>query len=100
VGIFATTLTICNARRLSPAFDLVPNIGENTEHVLFFEYDPLYPGRAVLERLGKSWGISQAKAIVEEVFVAVANWKEEFAAFGVTLNDISRFGEIDEYLMR
>ncbi len=86
--------------RLSPAFDLVPNIGENAEHVLFFEYDPLYPGRATLERLGRSWGVPHAKAIVEEVFTALASWKEEFAAFGVAPNDIARFGEIDGYLLR
>lgn len=94
---------VCDAEsgwRLSPAFDLVPNIGENTEHVLFFEYDPLYPGRDTLERLGKNWGVPHTKAIVEEVFSAVANWKEEFAAFGVAPRDMARFGEIDDYLLR
>lgn len=94
---------VCDAEsgwRLSPAFDLLPNIGENTEHVLFFEYDPRYPGRDTLERLGKSWGVPHTKAIVEEVFTAVANWKDEFAAFEVAPSDMARFGEIDAYLLR
>lgn len=76
------------------------SLSTQAEHVLFFEYDPLYPGRDTLERLGKSWGGPQTKAIVEKVFTAVANWKEEFAAFGVAPSDMARFGEIDEYLLR
>ena len=40
--------------RLSPAFDLVPSIGENSEHAQFFYGDPLFPGRKNLEKLGKS----------------------------------------------
>ncbi len=94
---------ICDSRsgwRLSPAFDLIPNIGENSEHVLFFDCDPSYPGRKTLERLGKSWGVTHAKSIVEEVFSAASGWREEFSAFGVPANDTGRFGEIDEYLLR
>jgi serine/threonine-protein kinase HipA len=86
--------------RLSPAFDLVPDIGQNGEHVLFFELDPVYPGRKNLERLGRDWGVSRANRIVEEVFEAVTGWKEEFSSFGVSSADISRFSEIDDYLQR
>lgn len=86
--------------RLSPAFDLVPDIGQNGEHVLFFELDPVYPGRKTLERLGRTWGVPRADRIVEEVFAAVAGWKDEFLSFGVSSADISRFGEIDDYLQR
>jgi len=86
--------------RLSPAFDLVPDIGQNGEHVLFFELDPVYPGRKNLERLGREWGVSRANRIVEEVFEAVTGWKEEFSSFGVSSADISRFSEIDDYLQR
>jgi len=50
--------------RLSPAFDLVPNIGRNDEHVLFFDLDPIFPGRAKLEQLGRAWGVSRASAII------------------------------------
>lgn len=86
--------------RLSPAFDQVPDIGQNGEHVLFFDLDPLYPGRKKLARLGRDWGISRADRIVEEVFAAVGGWKNEFAFFGVSGADIARFSEIDDYLQR
>ena len=86
--------------RLSQAFDLVPDIGQRGEHVLFFDLDPVYPGRTNLEKLGRSWGITGAVAIVEQVFTAVAGWREEFKACGVTQGDIGRFSEIDDYLLR
>lgn len=94
---------LCDAQqgwRLSPSFDLVPNISGNSEHVLFFEYDPLYPGRAGLERIGKSWGVPHAKTIVEEVFSAVSTWREEFERFGVPTEHADRFAEIDGLLKR
>jgi serine/threonine-protein kinase HipA len=94
---------VCDGRegwRLSPSFDLVPDIGQRGEHVLFFDLDPIYPGRAKLEKLGRSWGISGAAAIVDQVFSAVAHWRREFTACGVSLKDIERFAEIDDYLRR
>lgn len=39
--------------RLSPAFDLVPNIHQRSEHVLVFEFDPGHPGRTALTRIGR-----------------------------------------------
>lgn len=84
--------------RLSPAFDLIPNIGRNDEHVLFFDLDPIYPGRSHLERLGRAWGVSRAAAIVEQVYTAVAGWRAEFSACDLSAVDIERFGEIDELL--
>ncbi len=86
--------------RLSNAFDLVPDIGQRGEHVLFFDLDAVYPGRANLERLGQSWGISAAVQIVDQVFSAVADWRQEFKACGVASKDIKRFSEIDDYLQR
>lgn len=86
--------------RLSPAFDLVPDIGQRGEHVLFFDLDPIYPGRANLEKLGRSWGITGAAAIVEQVFSAIADWRKEFMLCGVMQKDVERFSEIDDYLRR
>jgi serine/threonine-protein kinase HipA len=77
--------------RLSPAFDLVPDIGQRGEHVLFFDLDPLFPGRATLEKLGRSWGIPGATAITDEVFSAVAGWRKEFNSCGVLPNHMERF---------
>ena len=84
--------------RLSPAFDLVPDIGQKGEHVLFFDLNGYYPGRHKLEKLGISWGVSNAEKIVDQVFSATSNWKKEFAAFGVVESDILRFAEIDKNL--
>jgi serine/threonine-protein kinase HipA len=86
--------------RLSPSFDLVPDIGQRGEHVLFFDLDPLYPGRTKLEKLGRLWGISGAASIVDQVFSAVADWRREFSTGGVSQKDIERFAEIDDHLCR
>jgi serine/threonine-protein kinase HipA len=86
--------------RLSPSFDLVPDIGQRGEHVLFFDLDPVYPGRLNLERLGRTWGIAGADQIVDQVFTTVSGWREEFLKSGVTSKDIERFAEIDDYLTR
>jgi serine/threonine-protein kinase HipA len=84
--------------RLSPAFDLIPDVGRNGEHVLFFDLGACYPGRQKLENLGRSWGIRNAESVVAEVFAAVACWKEEFTGVGVPEKDIIRFKEIDAHL--
>lgn len=86
--------------RLSPSFDLVPDIGQRGEHVLFFDLDPYYPGREKLEKLGRTWGIQGAAGIVEEVFSVVVDWRKEFTAGGVPAIDIERFAEIDDSLCR
>lgn len=97
---FWMTCTRDEGWRLSPAFDLVPDIGQRGEHVLFFDLDPVFPGRANLEGLGRAWGISGAVKIVEQVFSALAGWREEYLFCGVKQNDIDRFAEIDDYLKR
>jgi serine/threonine-protein kinase HipA len=86
--------------RLSPAFDLVPNIGNRGEHVLFFDIDPYYRGRKSLAIIGRRWGIANSDIVVEQVFEAVAGWKEEFSSRGVSEADINRFREIDGNLLK
>lgn len=86
--------------RLSPAFDLLPDIGQRGEHVLSFDLHPIYPSRVKLEKLGRLWGIPGASVIIDEVFSAIAGWQEEFATCGVPPRDIDRFTEIDDYLGR
>ena len=97
---FWMTCTCDEGWRLSPAFDLVPDIGQRGEHVLFFDLEPVYPGRSNLELMGRSWGISGAVEIFEQVISAVAGWRDEYKACGVTQEDIQRFSEIDEHLNR
>jgi serine/threonine-protein kinase HipA len=84
--------------RLSPAFDLIPDVGQRGEHVLFFDLGAYYPGRNNLENLGHRWGIRNADKVVSQVFDAVHDWKEEFASARVPEEDIIRFKEIDSHL--
>lgn len=84
--------------RLSPAFDLIPDVGQRGEHVLFFDLGAYYPGRKNLEFLGHRWGIRNADKVVSQVFDALDGWKEEFANAGVPEEDINRFKEIDLHL--
>lgn len=85
--------------RLSPAFDLIPDVGQRGEHVLFFDLGAYYPGRQTIESLGRKWGIRNAENVSAQVFEAMANWKEEFICAGVTETDIRRFGDIDSRLL-
>lgn len=84
--------------RLSPAIDLIPDVGRNGEHVLFFDLGAYYPGRHNLENLGKRWGIRNAEDVVRQVFDAVAGWKDAFAVCGVPEKNIIRFKDIDARL--
>jgi serine/threonine-protein kinase HipA len=84
--------------RLSPAFDLIPDIGRRGEHVLFFDLGAYCPGRKTLEMLGKRWGIQSAESVVAQVFDALLVWKEEFAKVGVPEREIIRFTGIDSHL--
>ena len=84
--------------RLSPSFDLVPDIRRSGEHVLFFGDGPYNPGRQKLVKLGRSWGISNAAAVVDQVYEAVSCWREVYLSFGVPQIDIDTFKEIDTNL--
>lgn len=86
--------------RLSPAFDLIPDVGRRGEHVLFFDHGAYYPGRSCLESLGKRWGVRNAYGVVAQVFDAVVGWKEEFKSLGVLDKDILRFRTIDSHLQK
>ena len=81
--------------RLSPSFDLIPNVGRNDEPVLLFDQSAYFPGRSKLEKLGQQWGIHNAGSIVSQVFDTVAGWKDIFASTGVPEIDINKFKEID-----
>lgn len=84
--------------RLSPAFDLLPDIRGAREHILLFDLGGYHPGRKVLEKLGRSWGVSKSVDIVEEVYLALQQWRNLFAVFGVSDADCQRFREIDQNL--
>jgi len=78
---------------LSPAFDLLPDIGALREHVLMFDLSPHPPGPAGLATLGRKWGISGAAAICEEVQSAVVRFGEIATKNAVPSADIDRFAK-------
>lgn len=82
--------------RLSPAFDLVPDIRESREHVLLFDLSAYSPGRKALEKLGRAWGISKHKEIIEEVYCTSMHWRSYFADSGISESDSNKFGYIDK----
>jgi serine/threonine-protein kinase HipA len=77
--------------RLSPAFDLLPDVAGLREHVLRFDLDADAPGPAGLAALGRKWGVSGAAAIVDAVRNAVAQFPAVAAETGVPDTDVERF---------
>lgn len=75
---------------LSPAYDLLPDINHNREHVLGFEHSHFFPGVQTLTRMGKKAGVSKPERIVERAGQCVAGWKNEFVNFGVPRDEIDR----------
>lgn len=85
--------------RLSPAFDLVPDIGRNREHTLAIGHSRETPSRDDLVAVGKRWlgNAAKARQIVQEVVEAVSNFRaiaEQLAVASDSIqfyaNDIAR----------
>jgi serine/threonine-protein kinase HipA len=76
---------------LSPAFDLLPDIGGLREHVLMFDLSPHPPGPAGLTALGKRWGVTGAAAICEEVQSAFSYFAGVAGKYAVPGGEIDRF---------
>ena len=82
--------------RLSPAFDLVPNIGSNREHVLRIGLDNRPPGFETLLEEAKHFGIKrrqQAVGMVGEVHTAVSEWSTVFRACNVPERNAESIGK-------
>jgi serine/threonine-protein kinase HipA len=56
--------------RLSPAFDLVPDVSGRAEHTLSFQRGFSCPPRAEMIALATEWGVARAADIVEDVLRA------------------------------
>lgn len=81
---------------LSPAFDMVPNIGFNQEQVLRIGLDARPPNTETLLSEMKHFGIKrrqQAMGIISEVHVAVSKWPEVFSQYNVPETDAERLGK-------
>ncbi|MBC7293703.1 MAG: HipA domain-containing protein, partial [Thermoleophilia bacterium] len=75
---------------LSPAFDLLPDVNGNREHVLNFDLNPTIKPEALAD-LGRKWGVTRAKTVVEEVQSVMPQYEGIAASFGVPGQDIERF---------
>lgn len=81
--------------RLSPAFDLLPDITGKMSHTLMFLYNNFTNGRELVE-IGKSWGIDNPGEIVREVCDAVSGFSLMAANFGIGLENVGNIaGEIE-----
>lgn len=81
--------------RLSPAFDLIPNIAFNSEHVLSIGNSVKPPVREILLLEAKYFGIKrrlQAEEIVNHIHEVVSDWGSVFAENGVPAKDAQRIG--------
>lgn len=82
--------------RLSPAFDLVPNVGLNQEHVLRIGYYNVVAERSVLIQEAKYFGIKQqskAEKIIAAMLSNVSNWQKVFKEFDVPARDLEIIGK-------
>jgi serine/threonine-protein kinase HipA len=81
--------------QLSPAFDLVPNIGRNQEHVLHINNDFLPPDRSRLLAEAKKFGFNRRKKaneIIDEEKDTLKNWRQVFEAHQVPERDSEIIG--------
>ena len=77
--------------RLSPAFDLLPNIGMNRDHQLYIGNKFGSPALDTLFIEAKKFGIKRqqkARYIINDVHKAVSTWREVFAQHGVPKRDM------------
>jgi serine/threonine-protein kinase HipA len=82
--------------RLSPAFDLIPNIGFNQEHVLQIGLNNRSPDIEAFMAEAKLFGIKrrqQAMDLVGEVYMTVLKWRTVFAEYNVPEKDSESIGK-------
>ncbi|HLA35038.1 MAG TPA: type II toxin-antitoxin system HipA family toxin [Rhodocyclaceae bacterium] len=82
-----------NGWRLSPAFDLTPDIGRNSEHVLNIGTSRFTPSGEALRIVGSRWlGCAEkARRIVHEVVAAVSTFHECAERYAVSRQSIEYF---------
>jgi serine/threonine-protein kinase HipA len=66
--------------RLSPAYDLLPDINANQEHVLFFGNQRYIESRVAVIDMARRWGIADPIRILETVLAGLSRFKQ-FAEF-------------------
>lgn len=81
--------------RLTPAFDLVPDIGRNLEHTLAIGHSRHTPSYQDLVTVGKRWlgSESTARQIVDEVVFAVTQFEAVASALAVAPTSVAFFSK-------
>jgi len=64
--------------RLSPAYDLLPDVNMNQEHVLFFGHERYIESHDTVIDMARRWGIADPARILEDVLAGLGRF-EEFA---------------------
>ena len=89
--------------RLSPAYDLLPDVNERREHVLHFGSAGLIPTAAAMDTLASAFGIAPGTAsdIQQQVLEACSVWRDRFRMAKVPEIDVTRLsGSIDQRMIR
>lgn len=82
--------------RLSPAYDLLPNIGMNREHQLHIGSEFRPAGIDVLLREASHFGMKRqqkVREIIREIYDVVSSWRELFNQYKVPEDDIEIIGK-------
>ena len=89
--------------RLSPAFDLVPNIGFNREHVLRIGYDNRPPDLETLLQEAGHFGLKRrqhAREVIMEIHETVSGWRAVFTECNVPERDAESIGKDINYRIK
>ncbi len=81
--------------KLSPAFDLLPNIGLNQEHILRIGHHNMVTNQQSLIQEAKIFGIKQkskAIEIIEKMLESVSSWESVYKDHEVPQRDIAVIG--------
>ena len=81
--------------RLSPAYDLVPNLAFGEYHAAGFGYGPRPPRPSEVPRLGKVFGLSKPsmRTCAEEVLAALDGWPRFAAEAGLDESESKRIAD-------
>jgi serine/threonine-protein kinase HipA len=79
--------------RLSPAFDLVPDVGRNREHTLAIGHSRETPSRDEIVAVGQRWlgNATQARQVVQEVVEAVSTFRAAAKELAVAPHSVDFF---------
>lgn len=78
--------------RLSPAFDLLPDVGEKREHSLAFEYSRSAATRDELLSLARQWGVRNATEVIDAVVAGMQAFGQVARSRGVPKANVEEIG--------